>query len=60
MLERSKAAVFVFSQERKLIVAFSIPEKSPGAFQKAVAMGLDSAGRLFIFDDRAQHVLLYQ
>lgn len=60
VLDRSKATVFVFSTELKLIVAFSIPEKNAGSFEKAVALGLDSAARLFIFDDRAQHVLLYQ
>ena len=31
-----------------------------GTFQKASAFGLDSAGRLYIFDDRVQRVQIYQ
>ena len=45
VLDRSKGAVLVFSSPTKLLTTFSIPEKSPGAFQKAVAFALDSAGR---------------
>lgn len=60
VLDRDKGAVFVFGVQGKLVASFTIPEKSPGAFQKAVALGLDSAARLYIFDDRAQHVQIYQ
>ena len=60
VLDRGKAAVYVFSPDLKLVTSFSIPEKSPGALHKALALGLDSAARLYIFDDRSQHVQLYQ
>jgi hypothetical protein len=60
VLDREKASVFVFTPEGKLAASFTVAEKSPGAFQKAVALGLDSAARLYIFDERAQRVQVYQ
>jgi TolA-binding protein len=60
VLDRSRASVFVFNSQAKLITAFSVPEKSPGAFPRATAFALDSAGRLYVFDDRAEHLQLYQ
>ncbi len=60
VLDRSKATVFVFGPQLKLVTSFTLPEKSPGSFHRAVAFAVDSAARLYIFDDRAQHVQLYQ
>jgi hypothetical protein len=60
VLDRDKPAVLVFTPQGRLVVTFSIAEKSAGAFQKAVVFGLDSAARLFIFDDRVQRVQVYQ
>ncbi|MCX6538136.1 MAG: tetratricopeptide repeat protein [Acidobacteria bacterium] len=60
VLDRDNAAVFMLTPAGKLIASFTIAEKSPGAFRKSRAMALDSAGRLYIFDDRALSVQIYQ
>ena len=60
VLDRGKASVYVFSQKYKLITAFSILEKNPGAFTRAKAFALDAAGRMYIFDERAKRIQVYQ
>ena len=61
VLDRSRGTVFVFSNNgAKLVASFSLPEKAPGAFFHARALGLDSAGRLYIFDDEAGRIQIYQ
>jgi TolA-binding protein len=60
VLDRERATVFVFGPQWKLVATFSIPEGSPGVFRRAAALGIDSAGRLYIFDDQVQHVQVYQ
>jgi len=60
VLDRGRASVFVFGPKYKLITTVTIPEKNPGAFQKAQAVALDAAGRLHIYDDRAQRIQVYQ
>lgn len=60
VLDRGKGSVLVFGPKNKLITTFTIAEKSPGAFPKARALGLDAAGRLYIFDDRAKRIQVYQ
>jgi hypothetical protein len=42
------------------MTTFTIEEKSPGAFAKARALGVDSAGRLYIFDEKAKRIGVYQ
>jgi hypothetical protein len=62
VLDRNKATVFVFAQgpQPRLLTAFTVPPKSPGAFRKAVCFALDSAGRLYIYDDDAERIQVYQ
>ncbi len=62
VLDRNKATVFVFAQgpQPRLLSAFSIPAKSPGSFRKAVCFALDSAGRLYIYDDDVEKIQVYQ
>ncbi len=62
VLDRDRAGVFVFSQadQPRLIAAFSLPPKSPGYFRKAVCFALDSAGRLYIYDDDTGTIRVYQ
>jgi hypothetical protein len=57
-----RGTVFVFSPEDqpKLIAAFSVPPKAPGYFRKAVCFAIDAAGRLFIYDDDAERIQVYQ
>ena len=60
VLDRGKGSVHVFSPKYKLIATFSIPDKSPGAFMKARSFALDAAGRMYIFDERAKRIQVYQ
>jgi TolA-binding protein len=61
VLDRGKGgAVYVFGPRNRLITSFTIAEKAPGAFSRARALGLDSTGRLHIFDERAKRILVYQ
>jgi TolA-binding protein len=62
VLDRNRATVFVFTQalQPKLVTAFSVPAKSPGYFRKAVCFALDAAGRLYIYDDDAEKIQVYQ
>lgn len=60
VLDRGRGAVLVFGPKNRFLTSFTIPEKSPGSFGRAVAMSLDPAGRLFIFDERAKRIQVYQ
>jgi TolA-binding protein len=62
VLDRNRATVFVFAQgpQPRLLSAFSIPAKSPGAFRKAVCFALDPAGRLYVYDDDVEKIQVYQ
>jgi TolA-binding protein len=62
VLDRNKATVFVFAQgpQPRLLTAFTVPPKSPGAFRRAVCFALDSAGRLYIYDGDVEKIQVYQ
>jgi len=60
VLDRGKASVLVFGPKNRLITTFTLAEKEPGAFTRARALGLDAAGRLYIFDERAKRIQVYQ
>jgi len=60
VLDRGRASIFVFGPRNRLLTTVTIPEKAPGAFQKAEAFALDAAGRIYIYDDRAQTIQVYQ
>ena len=60
VLDRGKASVYVFGPRNRLISTFTLAEKSPGAFTRARAMGLDAAGRMYIFDERLKRIQVYQ
>lgn len=60
VLDRGKKSVFVFGPRNRLITSFTIDEKSPGAFTRARALGVDAAGRLYIFDEKAKRIGVYQ
>jgi TolA-binding protein len=56
-----RRALLVFApQGARLITTFSIPERTPGHFNNAEAMALDSAARLFVFDGRSSQVQVYR
>jgi len=60
VLDRGRASVFVFGPRNRLVTTFTIDEKSPGAFTRARALGVDAAGRLYIFDEKAKRIGVYQ
>jgi TolA-binding protein len=60
VLDRGRGAVHVFGPKNRFLTSLTIPANSPGAFPRAVAMSLDPAGRLFIFDERAKRIQVYQ
>ena len=51
---------YVFGPKNRLITTFTIAEKDPGAFTRARALGLDAAGRLYIFDEKSKRIQVYQ
>ena len=59
VLDRA-STVLVFGPKNKFVASVTIPEKNPGAFARAAAFGLDPAGRLYIFDERAKRIQVYQ
>jgi len=60
VLDRGRASIFVFGPRNKLLTTVTFPEKSAGAFPRASAFALDAAGRIYIYDDRAQGIQVYQ
>ncbi|OFW03948.1 MAG: hypothetical protein A3H96_16015 [Acidobacteria bacterium RIFCSPLOWO2_02_FULL_67_36] len=60
VLDRGRGAVLVFNAALKLIATFAPPEKQPGALRDAEALGIDSGGRLFVYDGRAERVQIFQ
>ena len=60
MLDRGRSAVFVFGAKNKLISTLTVPSNSPGALTRAEALGVDAAGRLYVFDDRSRRIQVYQ
>ena len=65
VLDRGRGNVVVFSPQLsplpRVQTTFNGPaERDPGAFRRAVAFGIDSRGRLFIFDDNAKRIQVYQ
>ena len=60
VLDRGRSAVFVFGPKNKLISTLTVPNNSPGALNRAEALGVDAAGRLYVFDDRSRRIQVYQ
>ena len=60
VLDRGKSSVVVFSPKNRFVANVTIPEKSPGAFTRPAALGVDGTGRLYIFDERARRIQVYQ
>jgi TolA-binding protein len=62
VLDRNKGTVWIFasSPQPKLVTSFTIALKAPGVFRGAVCFALDSAGRLYIYDDDVEKVQVYQ
>jgi hypothetical protein len=61
-LDRNQGAVLVFATQPqpRLVATFALPNRAPGAFRKARAFALDAAGRLYIYDEDAEKIQVYQ
>jgi TolA-binding protein len=57
---RSAAAAAPAAAATPVVTIFAEPEKSPSAIRRATAFTIDSAGRMYIADDRAQKIQLYR
>jgi hypothetical protein len=58
-----RAAVFIFVPRRptpSLIRTFTEPETNPSSFRRASAFALDPLGRLYIADEHAEKIRIYQ
>jgi outer membrane protein assembly factor BamD (BamD/ComL family) len=60
VLDRSHGAIFIFSPSGQYMTQFELAEKSPGAFRKAAAIAVDHSGRLYIYDERAEAIQVYE
>ncbi len=61
VLDGRQRAVHVFDSAMKFIRTFQIPAKgAAGGIGKPSALGVDAAGRLYIFGNDLQRVLVYQ
>jgi hypothetical protein len=60
VLDRQQGAILVFRPNQRFLTAFSIPDRSPGAFTRGRALAVDAAGRLYVYDERARGVQVYQ
>lgn len=58
VLER--AVVAVFAPDGHLVTTFSSSDKSAGGFRSASSIALDDAGRLYVYDESAERVQVYQ
>jgi TolA-binding protein len=59
-LDREQATVFVFTNDGKLLASLKSPETGDSAFREPTAFALDGAGRVFLSDERAHQVVIYQ
>jgi hypothetical protein len=60
VLDRGRSSVFVFGPKNKLVNTLTLPDKSPGALNRAEAIAVDAAGRLYMYDDRSRRIQVYQ
>ncbi len=61
-LDRGLGAVHVFlaQQQPRLVTTFSVAGNAPGAFKEGRAFGIDGAGRLYIYNEDAERIQIYQ
>ncbi|MEQ1728005.1 MAG: hypothetical protein ABL982_06450, partial [Vicinamibacterales bacterium] len=60
VLDKGRASILVFGPKSKLVSTITIPNNSPGALNRAASLGIDAAGRLYVFDDRSRRIQVYQ
>lgn len=60
VLDKGRSSIFVFGPKNKLVSTIAVPNNSPGALNRGEALGIDAAGRLYVFDDRSRRIQVYQ
>jgi TolA-binding protein len=60
VLDRGRGSIFVFGARNKLVSTISVPAGGAGALNRGEALGVDAAGRLYVFDDRSRRIQVYQ
>lgn len=60
VLERGKGSIFVFGPKNRLVATVTFPNNAPGALNRGEALGVDAAGRLYVFDDKSRRIQVYQ
>lgn len=55
-----KAAPAPVGVSYRLLTTYTEPDKSPGAFRKALGFAIDRAGTMYLYDDHAQRILVYR
>jgi TolA-binding protein len=53
-------AVRAATRSYRLLTLFAEPEKSPTGFHKATAFAIASSGTVYLYDDRAQRIMVYR
>jgi outer membrane protein assembly factor BamD (BamD/ComL family) len=60
VLDPGRSSIFVFGPGNKLVTTLTAAERAPGALNRGQALGVDAAGRLYVFDDRSRRIQVYQ
>lgn len=60
VLDARRAAIHVFGPRNRLLTTLTAPGREAGSLQKPRALAVDAAGRLFVFDESAQRIQVYQ
>ncbi|MGE3955179.1 MAG: tetratricopeptide repeat protein [Vicinamibacterales bacterium] len=60
VLDRGKGEILVFGAKNRLVATLAITGNAPGALNRGEALGLDAAGRLYVFDERSRRIQVYQ
>jgi TolA-binding protein len=60
VVDGGRPTVFVFGPKNRLLATVTAAPKDQVALQRPRALGIDAAGRLYIYDERAQRVQVFQ
>ncbi|MBS1818077.1 MAG: tetratricopeptide repeat protein [Acidobacteria bacterium] len=60
VLDKGKSTILVFGPKNRLISSLTIPNNAPGALNRGEALGIDAAGRLYVFDDKSRRIQVYR
>ena len=55
-----REGVYIFSRDRRFMMRVPASDDAPNAFDRATAMAIDPAGRLYVADERDKIVFVLQ